>query len=565
MQNNPRFLELLVENQWLNAQQLIEIRQKHRNDAFGILMELAQQAPSRKQELARLWGDGLGVALVELGKTVFQLHLVQKFNLEFARRRKMIPLYKLGDRVTVACVNIQDQQGLMEAAQLLESPVSPVFAWPEDIEAAIEIHYQSEDAINAMVQQMANLPFFKGGSDTITEESLKAGAGDKAVVEFSKGLLLLAARDRASDIHIEPFESDVRIRFRIDGVLQERLKLSLNVLMPLVSRLKVMASLDIMEKRKPQDGRIALPLPGRSLDFRMSTVPTLYGEKVVLRILGQLKSSGVPELKQMGFSKRNRELLEQLLKHPNGVLLVTGPTGSGKSTTLYSMLRHLNEPGINIMTIEDPVEYRLAGLNQIQVNPAVNLSFETALRAFLRQDPDVILVGEIRDKETARIALQAALTGHLVLSTLHTNNAIQAITRLIDIGVEPFLVGPAILGSMAQRLVRRVCPACETSYTPDESTLREIFEFDELPPITLKRGRGCPECAYSGYKGRLAIHEIFVLTDSIRSLISEGKSAQDIMSAARQEGFQSMRHDGLKKVLRGLTTLEEVNRVAVEP
>lgn len=386
---------------------------------------------------------------------------------------------------------------------------------------------------------------------------------NQAIVELAKGILILAVKERASDIHIEPGEDMVRVRFRIDGVLHERLKLDADILPPLVSRIKILASLDITEKRKPQDGRISLALPNKAIDYRLSTVPTIYGEKLVMRVLGQVKAKETPDLTDLSLSYVNLAYLKKVVESPNGVFFVTGPTGSGKTTTLYAVLKHLNKPGINIMTIEDPVEYRLNGINQVQVNHAINLDFSSALRSFLRQDPDVILVGEIRDAETAKIASQAALTGHLVLTTMHTNNALQAVTRLVEIGVEPFLVAPAIIGIMAQRLVRKICDNCKEAYALTPEQIEDLFVWDGKRAVSFYRGKGCEVCGHTGYSGRIAIHELFIMNDLIRRMVAKDASIIDIQEEARRSGFRTMRYDGIKKVLRGLTTFDEVNRVTI--
>ncbi len=374
--------------------------------------------------------------------------------------------------------------------------------------------------------------------------------------------MLLAVREGASDIHIEPGEEKVRVRFRIDGILQERSKLDPSLLPPIVSRLKILGDLDITERRRPQDGRINLRLRSRNIDLRFSSIPTIFGEKIVLRILSLSQGIDIPDITELTFSKSTLETVKRVLEVPHGIFFVTGPTGSGKTTTLFSMLKHLNKPGINITTIEDPIEYRLPGINQVQVNSAVDLDFSVALRTFLRQDPDVILVGEIRDLETARIACQAALTGHLVLATMHTNNAIQAVTRLMDIGVQPFIVAPSLIGVMCQRLVRKICSHCKEKYAASTEEIKKLFTW-EGKEVFFYRGKGCRYCNNTGYSGRLAIHEITFLDNEIRSLIAQAASVPEIQEAARKTGFHTMRYDGIKKMLRGLTTIEEIDRVTV--
>lgn len=532
-------------------------------DGFEGLCRLVKEHPHEKDKYCRIWGDSIGFGTVDLDRTLFAADLVPRLPKELATRHCVIPLYEFAGIVTVACADPTDQAALQALSAQFRQPVSPVFAWPDDIRASIEVHYQSEGEVQERIRKILDMPFLRD-AQAVTLEQLQQSAGDQAVVEFTQAILLLAAKSRASDIHLEPGETRVRIRYRVDGVLKEIASMSLGVHLALVSRLKVMASLDIVEKRKPQDGRLALELPGRTLDFRFSSVPSIYGEKIVLRILGQLSKVSIPSLGNLALSVRQQNAMGRVLKQPNGVFLLTGPTGSGKTTTLYAMLKELNRDGVNIMTIEDPVEYRLAGINQIQVNPQVDLTFANALRSFLRQDPDVILVGEIRDLDTARIALQAALTGHLVLSTLHANSAIHAVTRLLDFGIEPYLVGPALIGTMGQRLVRRICDKCKESYVPNRDAMDELFEWDGKSEIRLYRGKGCSACGGTGFLGRLAIHETFLLDEQVRESISRGTSAVEIQSLARRTGHVSLRWDGMKKVLRGWTTMEELDRVALE-
>lgn len=537
---------------------------RNRGDAFAALTELVDLDPSSKGVWCRLWADSIGVAYVEMDKSVCSESLVRRIPRHVAEALVAIPLYRFGAAVTVACADPADRAAGQELVRIFGGPVSPVFGWPDDIAAAIEIHYQSGTALMDAVGQIVDKSWFREGGATVTPEHLRRVAGEQAVVDFTQGVLLLAAKERASDVHIEPGPKGARVRFRVDGVLRDRLTLTPALLPPVISRLKIMASLDIAEKRRAQDGRLSVPLPGRTLDFRFSSVPTIYGEKIALRLLGELRSAAVPAITELGFSRANLDLMNRILAHPNGVFLVTGPTGSGKSTTLFGMLSHLNRPGVNITTIEDPVEYRLEGINQVQVNPPAGVDFPSALRSFLRQDPDIILVGEIRDLETARIALQASVTGHLVLSTLHTNNAVQAVTRLVDLGVEPFLVAPALLGCMAQRLVRRICLSCREAYTPDRAVLDALFEWDGRRDVAFYRGSGCEACGGSGFSGRIGVHEILTLTDEMRGRVAQGAHARELLDLARTNGFASMRYDGIKKVLRGLTTLDEVNRVALD-
>lgn len=559
---NPEFLNLLISKKILEKVDTEKLLMKYNGDAYAVLKHLVGGQVARKNSLGSLWGDSLGFAYVDLTKTLFQQEAIKKLPEKFAKENKLIPIYEIGSAVTIAAVNPADTVIIKEAGRLMGIPASPVFSFEDDIEYAIEIFYKTAGNLDELLGKIADNALFKGTSK-ITEEQIKKLSGEQAVVEFTKGLVLLGVKERASDIHIEPGEDFVRIRFRIDGVLQERLKLDNSLLPPLASRFKIMATLDIVEKRRPQDGRITVPIHNRSIDIRLSSVPTIYGEKIVLRILGQAQVQDVPDIYNLWFSHRNLTNIKKIVENPNGVFFVTGPTGSGKTTTLYSILQYINRPGVNIMTIEDPVEYRLRGVNQIQVNHAINLDFSAGLRAFLRQDPDIILVGEVRDIETARIASQAALTGHLVLTTIHTNNALQAVTRLIDIGVEPFLVAPSIIGVMAQRLVRLICDACKEKYLLTREEADKYFITDGKIELFLYRGRGCDQCNNSGYYGRIAIHELFVINEELRGMIAQAASILEIQKYAHDHGFQPMRYDGMKKALRGLTTIDEIDRVTI--
>ena len=384
-------------------------------------------------------------------------------------------------------------------------------------------------------------------SQDISRDQLNEIAGSEAIIQLVRSLLLFGIKEGASDIHLEPFETHVQVRFRIDGFLQLKLNLEKAIHLPLVSRLKIISKLDITERRKPQDGRLSLSLANRSIDFRLSTIPTINGEKVVLRILGHIVERPIPDLEELGFSDENLQKIKELVKTPNGVIFVTGPTGSGKTTTLFSALKHINRPGINILTIEDPVEYKMPGINQVQVNPQIGLDFASSLRSFLRQDPDVILLGEVRDVETAKIASQAALTGHLVLTTMHTNNSFQAVTRLVEIGVEPFLVAPSVIGVLAQRLVRRLCENCKEKYALTPEEIDHHFIWDGINEVYFYRSKGCKECNQTGYKGRIAIQELFILDEKMRELIAKNSSILDIQKLAMERGFKNLRYDGIKK------------------
>jgi type IV pilus assembly protein PilB len=396
--------------------------------------------------------------------------------------------------------------------------------------------------------------------EVLSLDDLKNLASQAPIVKLVNALILEALVKGASDIHIEPFEKELRVRYRIDGVLHVVAKYKPNIKDAVVARIKVLSGLDIAEKRLPQDGRMRARFKGRDIDFRVSTVPTVYGEKVVLRILdkGALKL----DLSELGLEDREYNLIEKAIHSPYGMVLVTGPTGSGKTTTLYSSLLKVNKPEVNIMTVEDPVEYNLYGINQVQVNPEIGLTFARALRAFLRQDPDIIMVGEIRDTETAEIAIEAALTGHLVLSTLHTNDAPSTVTRLVDMGVEPFLVSSSVILVVAQRLARRICPYCKEPYVYPEEVLKEVgFTDEEIKGLKTYRGKGCEKCDYTGYKGRVALYEVMEVVPEIRDAIVRGENADRIRDIAKKYGMRTLREIGKIKIAKGITTPEEVLRV----
>ena len=431
----------------------------------------------------------------------------------------------------------------------------------EAFEQALAAAYQHDSsAATQLAEDLGNLDLAALADQVPETEDLMEQEDDAPIIRLINAILGEAIKEGASDIHLETFEKRLVVRFRVDGVLREVLEPKRELAALLVSRIKVMARMDIAEKRIPQDGRISLRVGGREVDIRVSTLPSANGERVVMRLLD--KQAGRLSLRHLGMSDRDRVLMEENVRKPHGIILVTGPTGSGKTTTLYASLVSLNDRSRNILTVEDPIEYHLEGIGQTQVNPKVDMTFARGLRAILRQDPDVVMVGEIRDKDTAEIAVQASLTGHLVLSTLHTNSAIGAITRLVDMGVEPFLLSSSLLGVLAQRLVRVLCPHCREAYTADEAECR-MLGVDPAAPPTLYHAKGCGECHQHGYKGRTGIYELVIFDEPLRTMIHNGASEQDMGRHARTLG-PSIRDDGRRKVLEGSTTLEEVLRVTRE-
>ncbi|MFA7157864.1 MAG: GspE/PulE family protein [Kiritimatiellia bacterium] len=554
--SNPRFMELAVANGILTQAERQSLSSRFQGSDFAVMLYLVEQRPQLKDALGKLWGDSLEIAYTDPTKTIVQYELVNKLPKNFAEQNNVIPLYVMENVITTAMSDPRNKELQRQVEGHMDALISPVFALPDQIRAALEI---ARISLRALTDQLSEK------LASASHEGARIGrlAEEKSVAEFVRGLFLLALKQRASDIHIEPHDDDAFIRLRIDGALQEYLRLPMRIFPSLSNVIKIMAGVDIGERRRPQDGRITLKLPDRDLEFRFSCVPTIYGEKIVLRLLGQNQFMSVPSLEDLNFSKPILDGIRQIIESPNGVFFVTGPTGSGKTTTLYAALNALNRKDLNIMTIEDPVEYRLPGINQVQVNPQAGVTFAAALRSFLRQDPDVMLVGEIRDLETAMIASQAALTGHLVLTTLHTNNALQAVTRLIQIGVEPFLVAPSIIGVMAQRLVRRLCENCKEKYALAPEEIQKYFEWDGRTEVFFHRKKGCDECNFTGYSGRVAIHELFIIDDEMRNYIARNASILDIQKYAHDSGFTTMRYDGFKKILMGLTTVEEVNQVAL--
>jgi type IV pilus assembly protein PilB len=541
--------------------QLEGLARHAQNDAVEFVQLAIQYGYIDRDTGGEILGKSIGHTYVNLGKTLFQEEVTSKVPLEFSQPLKVIPLYKLGAAVTVAMVDPSDAKAIKGLENFLAAPVSPVFSFPDEVESALLVKYQSVVDLDKMVTSFDFTPYLKAD---LTDAKLADLVKSKQMVEMGDSLLLLALKERASDIHIEPKKNDLLIRFRIDGVLSDRMVLPKNMALPLVSRFKITSGMDITERRIPQDGRLKFTLPLKAIDVRVSSLPTLHGEKLVMRILGSLFSGAMLNLERLDIVPAVLTRLKQVIHQPNGILFVTGPTGSGKTTTLYAALNFINDPKINVVTIEDPVEYELPTINQVQINDRMGRTFQAVLRAVLRQDPDVILVGEIRDAETARIATQAALTGHLVLTTLHTNDAIQASTRLIEMGVERFMVAPSLIGVLNQRLVRRICEFCKVEYHPDENYLQRFFSWRKGYKMPFfYRGEGCERCGGTGFFGRIGIHEFLNMTHRLRDALMQQRDYNNLRAIALGEGFKEMRYDGFKKALRGLTTIEEVVEATV--
>jgi len=486
--------------------------------------------------------------------------LLKKIPTRFAKKYHVLPLRLIGDEVEVITSDPLNTGVLDDVRILLEMPVRTSIAPSHIIMEAINRSYDRVSTADTAIEELDSNVI----DDTALNEpvDLLDSEDEAPIIRLVNSILYRSVKERASDIHIEPFEREVAVRFRIDGDLYDILKLPKRVQNSVASRIKLLGGLNIAEKRLPQDGRIRIKIAGKDIDLRLSTVPVAYGERVVMRLLD--KSAVVLELKTLGFQKRMLDTMSELVSKPYGIVLVTGPTGSGKTTTLYAALSQVNREDINIITVEDPIEYQLAGIGQIQVNDKVGLTFANGLRSILRQDPDVILIGEIRDKETAEIAVQASLTGHLVLSSIHTNDASSCIARLVDMGIEPFLVASSLVGILAQRLVRKLCVECREPHEPTEEELRRLG-LESLPPSsTVYRPKGCEHCYHTGYKGRVGIFELLPLDENIRTVILKNSDAISIRRAAMAQGFQPMRIDGIRKILQGVTTMEEVLAATAE-
>ncbi len=488
--------------------------------------------------------------------------LVKEIPLAFAKGNMIMPLRRHDGCLSAA---VADQRGLLALHELSKhfglTPL-PLTSPPGVIIDAINRFYGQMGSAEEVMDNIAGEDLSSVATEFEKPKDILELTGEAPIIRLLNAILQQAVKERASDIHIEPYEKELDIRMRVDGILRRVLSPPKIIQDALISRLKIMATLDIAEKRLPQDGRIRLLIGGRDIDIRVSIIPTTYGERAVLRLLD--RKQGLLGLWDVGLGRRDEQRLEDLLNRTNGIILVTGPTGSGKTTTLYGALNRIHTEEKNIITIEDPVEYQLKGIGQINVNPKIGLKFASGLRSILRQDPDVIMVGEIRDAETAEIAIQASLTGHLVLSTLHTNDAASAIVRLVDMGIEPFLVASSLIGVLAQRLVRTVCPHCREPYEPsdtEKSYLAGLNLTGHAATLPLYRGKGCDTCGGRGYLGRAGIFELLVIDDKVRQLIADKADAKQIKNAAAANGMMTLRRDGFEKTISGLTTVEEVLRV----
>ncbi len=513
------------------------------------------------EELAQVSNE-LGLVSEEEADLLFHSNSKERLPFAFAHRFKVALAADENNQLSLYYTQGTPLASLLEVRRYCGKELPLIKLEDTAFEARLTQAYQANSSeAQQMMEDIGNeMDLFTLAEELPQTEDLLEGDDDAPIIKLINALLSEAIKEEASDIHIETYEKQLIVRFRVDGILKEVLKPNRKLSSLLVSRIKVMARLDIAEKRVPQDGRISLRIAGRAVDVRVSTMPSSHGERVVLRLLD--KNAGNLDLEQLGMTESVRHQFDELIRRPHGIILVTGPTGSGKSTTLYAGLTEINSKDTNILTVEDPIEYELEGIGQTQVNTKVDMTFARGLRAILRQDPDVVMIGEIRDLETAQIAVQASLTGHMVISTLHTNTASGAITRLQDMGVEPFLVSSSLLGVLAQRLIRTLCPSCKEEHTPDNRE-RELLGISSDDPRVIFRAKGCQACGHNGYRGRTGIHELLIVDDHVRELIHTGRGELAIEKHIRQS-VPSIRHDGMSKVLAGKTTLEEVLRVTRE-
>ncbi len=544
-----RLGDLLVEANVISAEQLdFALAKKNRDEKLGDF--LINENLLTEQQLIEVLEFQLGIPHIHLNQYSIEPELLQLVPKELAKRTNVMPIRKDRNKLLIAMADPMDYFAIEEIRMATGCQIETSIAAKDDLYRTITKYYDLQESMEDALSDLS--PGDMSAETEIMDE-------DSPIVRLVNQIIANAVAQKASDIHFDPQETELRVRYRVDGTLRTERSLPKHMQSVIIARIKIMGNLNITENRIPQDGRIKSTINFRPVDIRLSTLPTVYGEKVVMRILDL--SSALNDLDKLGFSAENAIRFRDMIKRPNGIVLITGPTGSGKSSTLYAALNSLNSQEVNIITVEDPVEYQLEGINQIQVKEEVGLTFAAGLRSILRQDPDIVMVGEIRDLETAQISIRASLTGHLVLSTLHTNSAVESISRLNDMGIEPFLISSSLVGVVAQRLVRRICRDCGESHVPSERE-REIFAQRGLTIHEVRKGKGCPACNFSGYRGRLAIHEVLPIDDYIKEIILDRRNPAEIRAYMKEKSYYNLLEDGLLKVKEGITTTEEVLRVA---
>ncbi len=565
MAGSGRLGELLLREQLITPLELQKAIEQQRSAGGRLGYQLTKMGFIEENELTAFLSKQYGVPSIDLGEFDIELDIIKLIPKEVVLKHQIIPVNRTGATLIVAMADPSNIFAIDDIKFLTGYNVEVVVASEQAIEGAVEKYYTSNVTFDDVMLDFDDEEVdIVDADEDINELDLEKSAGDAPVIKLVNLILLDAIRKGASDIHVEPFEKQLRVRYRIDGMLYEVMKPPVKLKHAITSRLKIMSQLDIAERRLPQDGRIKLKMgKNKEMDFRVSVLPTIWGEKVVLRLLD--KSNLQLDMTKLGFEEKVLESFKKAVHMPYGMILITGPTGSGKTTTLYSSLSELNRSDVNISTAEDPVEYNLFGINQVQMHDDIGLNFSSSLRSFLRQDPDIILVGEIRDFETAEIAIKAALTGHMVLSTLHTNDAPSSVSRLLNMGIEPFLISASVVCIGAQRLVRKNCSECrEEIEVPTQSLLDLGFHPDVVDEVVVMRGSGCRICNGSGYKGRIAIYEIMFMTDELREFILNGASTLELKREAIREGMKSLRMSALSKLEEGMTSLDEVVRMTAE-
>lgn len=553
-----RIAQKLVESSLVSQDQLARALESQQSSGGTLSYNLVKTGAISEMAFAEFMGQVYNVPAVDLDAVPIDANAVDLIPSDVATKFQVVPLKREGRTLTLAMANPDNIFAIDDIKFITGFDVRPVVATETAIKRCIDRMYDSADSLATIMGEIEeDFEIVEDAADDPDAAAVSAAA-DAPVVKLVNSLISDAVGRGASDIHIEPYEKQLRVRFRIDGMLHEMMSPPFKMKNAITSRLKIMAELDIAEKRVPQDGRIKIRMHGKPIDLRVSTLPTIFGEKVVMRILDQ--SNLQIDLARLGFHPTALARFLNAIESPYGMVLVTGPTGSGKSTTLYSALQKINKIHSNIMTCEDPVEYNISGINQVNVHEDIGLTFSSALRAFLRQDPNIIMVGEIRDLDTASIATKAALTGHLVLSTLHTNDAASSINRLVDMGIEPFLVSSSVLLIIAQRLVRRLCEKCKAPSVIHAEVLRELGIMENPDELVLMEAKGCPVCNDTGYKGRVGVYEVMEISPTLREMIVDRASNVEIKTQAIKEGMLTLRMDGLEKFKRGLTSLEEILR-----
>lgn len=544
-----RIGDLLLEAGVITEAQLkYALDNKNRNEKLGDF--LIKENILTEQQLIEVLELQLGIPHISLNQFPIDPELLQLVPAELAKRAHLIPIRREKNKLFIAMADPMDYFAIEEVRMATGCQIEPIIAAKDDLYRTITKYYDLQESMEAALSDMqANMP---ESQQEITDE-------DSPIVRLVNQIIANGVAQRASDIHFDPQETEFRVRYRVDGVLRTERSLPKHMQSMMTARVKIMGNLNITENRIPQDGRLKITVNFRPVDIRLSTLPTVYGEKIVMRILDL--SNAPNDIGQIGFSTENEEHFRQIISRPNGIVLITGPTGSGKSSTLYAALSELNSEDVNIITVEDPVEYQMTGINQIQVKEEVGLTFAAGLRSILRQDPDIVMIGEIRDLETAQIAIRASLTGHLVLSTMHTNSAVESISRLKDMGIEPFLISSSLVGAMAQRLVRKICRDCSTEVQASERE-KAIFAENGMSVTIVHQGRGCAACNNTGYRGRMAIHEILPIDRELKELILSQVSGNVLRDYMKQKGYHTLLQDGLQKVISGITTTGEVLRVA---